>query len=53
MSALEYIGLAAVAALCIVAAGGVIAWAMRGEPTDIDNRLSAADDEIRNRPRLG
>ena len=22
-------------------------------PTDIDDRLSAADDEIRNRPRLG
>lgn len=48
MSALQIIILTLLAE-CVV----LIWYAWRDDQIDIDDRLSAADDEIRNRPRLG
>ena len=49
MSALQII------ILTLAAECALVIWAVwkDGAPTSIDDRLSAADDEIRNRPRLG
>jgi len=45
----QYIGLG-LAAIFLIAA---YLMGRNDTPTDIDDRLSAADNEIRNRPRLG
>ena len=41
--------------LTVAAEFALVIWAVwkDGAPTSIDDRLSAADNEIRNRPRLG
>ena len=49
MSLWQYIGLGVAAVLLIAA----YLMGRRDTPTEIDDRLSAADDEIRNRPRVG